>query len=322
MSSARRGSLVGATWLIGLGILFIVQRAADIPWTQAWPMFVILVGVATFVATAIRWRPGLASLWEFTWPVAWIVVGAILLASSTGNLSQGPAELIAEWWPWVLVILGVWFVIGAVIPGGPGLEEALVVPLDGASTAAVRISFGAGRLSAGPAAPGHLVDGDFRGGVVHTSDAPGRIELNQDTSHGLPWLDRESDWSVGLTAEVPLYLRLDIGAARASLDLDGLQLRRLELHTGASESRVRLPRSAGATEVRTETGAASLTIEVPIGVAARIRSRMTLGSSQIDEGRFPKIGDVHQSPDYPTATNRVDIDAQGGVGSLRIVSGA
>jgi hypothetical protein len=29
---------------------------------------------------------------------------------------------------------------------------------------------------------------------------------------------------------------------------------------------------------------------------------------------------VHQSSDYATATNRVDIDAQGGVGSIRVVS--
>ena len=76
------------------------------------------------------------------------------------------------------------------------------------------------------------------------------------------------------------------------------------------------------TEVKTEHGAASLSIEVPAGVAARIRSRITLGSSQIDEARFPRIGDVYQSLDYGTAANRVDIDASGGVGSLRISSGA
>jgi hypothetical protein len=319
MTSSRRGSIVGATWLIGLGILFLVRQAVDLPWSQAWPMFIILVGVATFVTTALTWRPGVASLWAFSWPIAWIVIGCILLASTTGTLAQRPGELIAEWWPWALVILGAWFLIGAFIPG-PRSPETLVLPIDGAQAAAIRINFGAGTLTTHPAATGNLIDGTFRGGIRHEVEGLGRVRLSQDTTEGVPWLDRESTWDLGLSAEIPLDLRLDVGAARTMLDLADLQVRRLELHTGASETRVRLPRSAGATQVRTESGAASLTLEIPVGVAARIRSKMTLGSSQIDEARFPRIGDVYQSADYGTAANHVDIDAQGGVGSLRIAS--
>ena len=117
---------------------------------------------------------------------------------------------------------------------------------------------------------------------------------------------------MGLTAEVPLDLRVDAGAARTVLDLRDLKLRNLELHTGASATRVLLPRSAGATTVRAETGAAELVFEIPTGVAARIRSRMVLGSTHIDEGRFPPAGGGHESPDYATSPNRVDIDVQGG----------
>ena len=321
MTGARRGSLIGATWLIGLGIVFLVRQAADLPWSEAWPMFVILLGVAGLVSTALTWRPGIANLWAFTWPIAWIVIGAILLASTTGNLGQDPGSLIAEYWPWALIILGIWFVIGALIPGGQHGQETLVVPLAGAQAADVRFRFGAGTLTTRTAAAGNLIDGDFPGGVVHRADGPGRAELSQDTTYGLPWLDRKADWVVGLTGEVPLDLRLDTGAARVTLDLLDLRVRRLELHTGASETRVRLPRAAGMTEVKTEHGAASLSIEVPSGVAARIRARMTLGSSQIDEARFPRIGDIYQSVDYGTAANRVDIDASGGVGSLRITGG-
>lgn len=321
MSSGRRGSLIAATWLIGLGVVFLVRQATDLPWGQAWPMFVILVGVASFVSTALSWRPSVGGLWDFTWAIAWIVVGAVFLASTTGNLPQGPGELIERWWPWVLVALGAWFLIGAIIPGGPKLVESLTLPLSGATAASVKISFGAGTLAARAAAPGALVDGEFRGGVIHRSDGPGRVELSQDTAYGLPWLDRESAWTVGLAADVPLDLRVETGASRATLDLVDLQLRRLELHTGASETRVRLPRAAGATEVRAEAGAASLTLEVPPGVAARIRSRMALGSSQVDQARFPRIGDLYQSADYATAANRIDIDVQAGVGSVRVVGG-
>jgi hypothetical protein len=318
VSGSRRGSIIGATWLIGLGVLFLVRQATDTPWSQAWPMFIILAGVATLVVAVLDRRPGIGSLWDLTWPIASIVIGAILLAGTTGRLGESPTEIFTEYWPCALVAFGIWFVIGAFIPG-PTPVETLAIPLDGAPTATVRVSYGAGRLTTRPAATGLLVDGDFRGGVVHQSDGPGHVKLSQDTSAGLPWLERDSDWTIGLARDVPLDLRLDVGAARATLDFAGLRLRRLELHTGASETRVRLPADAGLTEVRTESGAASLTIEVPAGVAARIKSRIALGSSQIDEARFPKFGDLYESPDYGSAENRVDIDAQGGVGSLRVI---
>jgi hypothetical protein len=47
---------------------------------------------------------------------------------------------------------------------------------------------------------------------------------------------------------------------------------------------------------------------------------MVLGSVQVDEFRFPQVAGGYESPVYATATNRVDIDVQGGVGSLRVVS--
>ena len=319
MTAARRGPVVAGTWLIGIGIVFIVRQEMGLDWSQAWPLFVILVGVASLVTTALNGVRGITGLWSFTWPVVWIVVGAALFASTTGRLAQAPLDLIAEWWPVLLVIVGAWFVIGAVLPVGARPTEDLVVPVGIADVADVRIRFGAGVLATRRAAPGNLVDGSFRGGVVSRTLGPGRIELRQDTSFGVPFVDHDSDWTIGLTGEVPLDLRLDAGAARSLLDLSDLRLRSLELHTGASETRVRLPRAAGATVVRVEAGAASLTIEVPTGVAARIRSRMGLGSTQIDETRFPRSAAGFESADYAAAANRVDIDISGGVGSVRVI---
>jgi hypothetical protein len=319
MTSAQRGPLVAGTWLIGIGVVFLIRQAYDLPWTQAWPLFVILVGVASLVQNGLSWRPSLPGLWTFTWPIVWIVVGVVLLLSTTGRLDTGPGELIAQGWPWLLVALGVWFVVGSIAPGGSRGTERLTLPLRGAADASVRIRFGAGTLVTRLASPGDLVDGVFDGGVIHRELGPGRVELSQDTSYGLPWLDRRSAWDLGLTGEVPLDLRLETGASRTALDLREIRLRRLDLQTGASETRVILPRNAGTTEVRAEHGAASLTFEVPAGVAARIRTRMTIGSSQIDEGRFPRAGDVYQSIDYGSAANRADLDIQGGVGSLRVI---
>jgi len=317
LNPARRGSLIAATWLIGLGVVFLVRQLGDLSWAEAWPMFVILVGIASFVSIAVSGRI-VGGPWAFTWSVVWTVIGVILLLSTTGNLGSGPIEVITAWWPWLAIAVGLWFVVGAFISRGRGIAETLGLPLEGATEASVRIRFGAGDLVTRAAAPGHLVDGTFIGGVTHRRQGAGRVELEQDTSQGLPWLERRSSWTVGLTAEVPLDLRVDAGASRNLLDLRDLRIRSLELHTGASDTRIVVPRTAGATSVRAETGAASLTIEIPDGVAARIRTRVVLGNVQVDETRFPRAAIGYESPDYDSAANRVDIDVQGGVGSLRI----
>lgn len=322
MANARRGSLIGATWLIGIGLVFIIQRAAGWSWGQAWPLWLILVGASLVVSTFINGRFEFDGIWALTWPVAWTVVGVVLLLGTTGTIGSGPAELITDYWPWLLIALGVWFVIGSVLPTGRGPTERLALPLGNAAEASVRIQFGAGTLQTRAAAAGSLVDGEFAGGVLHREPGPGRVELRQDTRYGLPWLERSSTWSVGLTDRVPLDLRIQGGANRSMLDLRELRVRRLELQTGASETRVVLPRAAGHTDVKASHGAASLVLEVPAGVAARIRTKIAIGHVRVDEARFPRTAGGYESPDFATATNRVDIEAEGGVGSLTVTGGA
>jgi hypothetical protein len=318
MTYQRSGTVTAAIWLIGLGLVLLVKQAMAISWFEAWPLFVVLAGAVGVVQTTLRGVHGPAGLWSYTGPVVSIIVGLVLLALTTGQLGDDALTALERWWPVAAVALGVWFLIGAFVPR-PGPTETLALPLDGVSAGSIRIRFGAGELAAARGEPGHLVDGRFEGGVVVKRDGPGVLELSQDTSFGMPWLERRSNWTVGLSGDVPLDLRVDTGAARARLDLSDLLVRSLEVQTGASDTRIRLPRNGGATTVKAQTGAASLAIEVPAGVAARIRSRMGLGTTDVDQARFPRTGDGYASPDYATAANRADIDVQGGVGSVKIV---
>jgi hypothetical protein len=91
----RRGPIIGATWLIGLGVVFLVQRSTGWSWSQAWPLFVILLGIASFVGALFDVRGGSAQrVWGLTWPVAWTAVGVVLVARTTGSLATGPAALV------------------------------------------------------------------------------------------------------------------------------------------------------------------------------------------------------------------------------------
>jgi hypothetical protein len=200
--------------------------------------------------------------------------------------------------------------------------EHLAIPLDDATDAEVMATFGAGHLRLGAAGPGLLVDGDYTGGVkVERSGGPGRARLSPPTPpSGWTWDRAPYSWTMGVTAEVPLRLRVETGAADAELDLSNLRLADLRLRTGASETRVMLPAAAGYTRVDAEGGAASIRFRVPDGVAARVRSSIALGSTDVDEARFPRAagGSAWESPGFDAAPNRVEIEVRGGVGSVSV----
>lgn len=314
-TESRDRLLIPAVWIIGLGSVFLIQQVFSWSWAQAWPLWVLFVGVGSLFTALINRSQSALGIWGIWWPLAIIAVGAVLLLSTTGNLGIASSELIA-WWPVAVIAVGVWFLIGALIAQPPVLQTQLSVPVTGLTEAAIKLNFGGGELVVGQAEPGKLLSGTFAGGVRQRTHGLGRLELSPLQDWPM-WSGQPLQWQVGLTSEIPVDLELHTGANRSIIDLSSLRIRRLELHTGASETRVRLPGS-GATEVRAEAGVASLTIEVPQGVAARIRSRMALGSTTVSEDRFPRTMNGWASPDFDTATSRVEIDIAGGLGSVRV----
>ncbi|HJW88745.1 MAG TPA: hypothetical protein VJ565_04625, partial [Dehalococcoidia bacterium] len=86
----------------------------------------------------------------------------------------------------------------------------------------------------------------------------------------------------------------------------------------AATAGLRLPASAGTTVAEVNAGAARVSISIPQGVAARIKSEAGLGLFIVDTSRFPKVGDIYESPGYATATNRVDLTVKSGVASIDI----
>jgi hypothetical protein len=199
----------------------------------------------------------------------------------------------------------------------PTSTEALSIPLDGLDEAQIQLGFGGGELTIHPAEPHMLIAGTFEGGVIQTSRDPGTIKLEPRDPARTFVARGPVHWDVGVTTEIPVDLRLDTGGNRSVIDLAALRIRRLELHTGASETNIRLP-AAGQTVVRIDCGFAAVNIDVPPGVAARISGRISLGSTDVDETRFPRSGKGWASAEYETALNRVDITIAGGFGSARV----
>jgi hypothetical protein len=233
--------------------------------------------------------------------------------------------------PLLLIALGVWIVWGVLTaPRHVAVEsETVAIPLEGATEARVRIAHGAGRLriEAG-AAPDELASGSFGGGLDldtkregSTLDATLRGKGAGGPVLVVPWLwgpAHTHDWSLRLNAQVALALTLDTGASDARLDLTGLRVSELRLNTGASATVIEAPANAGHTRIDVRSGAASVRIRVPEGVAARIRVKGGLAGTMVDRRRFPRVGSYYLSPDYDTAANRIDVTVETAVGSIDV----
>lgn len=316
---AHRGAMTGGIWLIGLGLIFLAQQLLDLPWSQAWPLFVILAGVATLAQMSFGFgrSDGPAAWMGWIWPSLLLGLGLVFLGVTTGALGIGFGDVI-RWWPLLLVALGVIFLVGAIWPGQARAQERLSLDSENVTQADVVVRFGAGTLRIGAGRSGKLVEGEFTGGVVAKRSSPQRVELSPDVERGAWWGGERLDWDVRLAPDVDLDLRLEGGASRSELDLRDLRVRRLDLKTGASQTSVRLP-AHGVTAVRADAGAAQVSFEVPPGVAARIRTQMVVGATEVDDARFPRLErGRYESPDFDTAADRVEIDVRGGVGNVRI----
>jgi hypothetical protein len=258
------------------------------------------------------------------WAIVLILIGVIFLLNNFGllpNLSFSVWNLI---WPIILIALGVWFISRTFIKPEPAELQAGSVPLDGASRAEVEIQHGAGELTVRSGASAEmLAEGLFGGGLKARSQHKGDVldvemKMAVEPVAFLNWTPGLYDWDVRLNADVPMVLECETGASKSTLDLRDLRITELKLETGASATEVMLPSNTGFTRVKVEAGAARVDLRVPGGVAARIKASAGLASVTVDQTRFPGFDNRYQSPDYDTATNKVDIEIETGVGAVTV----
>ena len=304
------------------GCVLLVQRLTGWPWTEAWPLFVILVGVASLVSVLLGWRAARS-----------LAVRAGLAAvpdgrrrapahEHHGRAGRGCGGLVSRWWPVALIAFGLWFLLFAAWPGGRPSSDGnrVSIPLAGTPDASIRLRFGGGELTAGPAPRGILLDGEFEAAAARTRERTRPLGARARVANDMAMVGANA-----ALADRPDH-RGAAGAAagdRRREDPAGTRVRR----SCAGFASILAPatrgsgcqQAAGETFVRAEAGAAGLTLEVPLGVAARVHSQMVLGSTDVDP-RFPRTADGWESPDWRSAANRVEIEIRGGIGSARVVA--
>lgn len=256
--------------------------------------------------------------------IAWGVLGVL---DALGVIHVSVCGLA---WAGLIIAAGVWLVWGASTSAPATAEEDVEIPLEGATEARVRITHGAGRLQVqGGAAGDHLLEGMFTGGLAYQASRAGdrldlemRIQGQGLATALLPWRwprTRGAEWMVRLNEAIPLSLKIEGGASDNRLDLSELKVQELQLETGASSTKLTLPAGAGKTRAEVTCGAGAVEVLVPSGVSARVRAHSALGDVKVDRARFPRVSaGVYESPDYESATNRVDLLVEASLGSANV----
>jgi hypothetical protein len=255
------------------------------------------------------------------WGFILVLLGGLFLLQARGLIT----DVFGWFWPFVLILLGAWIVFERFLPRGSYTGDTFSIDLQGAAKVDLDFDHGAGTVVLTGGAPaGVAITGAQAAGMDVSSHLAGdslSVDLNAGPTF-IPFLGPDSgEWRFQVTQEVPVSMKVDAGASSLDFDFTDIKLAFLGVDTGASTLRVKLPVSAGHTLVDVESGAATVEMVVPEGVAARIRSEQGASSINIDEKRFPLVtsmSNLYQSPDFDNAANKVEINLEGGANSVKV----
>ena len=191
-------------------------------------------------------------------------------------------------------------------------DERQTIPLSGAESAAVKVTFGAGELETEAGVSDQLFSGHFRYNVerwapeVTYEDDVLTIEQGGTKENwGIPTGNTHNEWKLEFSPEVPLDMSFEIGAGGGELDFTGLQLGTLDVDLGAGNFKVRFnePNEVKMSRLTLNTGASKLEM-IGIGHASPEQMKVQGGVGEIT---LDFTGDW---------SNSADVQVTAGVGSL------
>jgi len=280
-----------------------------------WPYLLIVAGIALLAANLGWLSVGLLGRLLSLWPVALIAVGADLL---TGGRYRLQIVIVA------VIAAVVWAFTGV---GGTGERVEVAHALEGARSGEVTLRLGVGDVTIdADAPPGSLADGTIDAGRGETisqrltrSGDVARLEIASQTSGPASMGPNDvRRWSLSLSDEVPLDLRVHAGVGRNTLDLEDATLTALVYTAGVGETSVTLPERGGY-EGEFDLGVGATTVRIPEDVEARVTVRSGLGRVDVG-GTFSRDDDVYTTPGYASAApdERIVLTVRGGVGAVTV----
>ena len=307
----RRTSLVLPITLILIGGIFLYAnwRPAFDPWPVLktyWPLILIFVG--------------LGKMWAATRPRR-TAPGEVRPGISLGGTFGALAFVL------VLIVL---FWHGRAFSHNRGRDGNLQhfarsVEIQGAKSAEVSIEVGAGEFNINSGAS-HLLDADFNYSDFYetprveynVASGVGHLRIVQDAGGSVHFGTTHNNWDLRFSDEVPLQLKVELGAGRGHLRLRNLEVTRLDMSLGAGQMDLDLTGDRKTDLVGDlEGGVGQATIRLPRNVGVIVNASGGIGSINARDLRHN--GDEYTNEAYGKTPATIRLKVEGGVGQISLV---
>jgi hypothetical protein len=301
----RRISLVGPIILITIGVLFLLHnwRPDFEPWPillTYWPLILIFIG--------------LGKIWDH------------MKRSRNPNAPQSSSL------GSTIAILAFIFVLVALIWHGRSYSRhygwdagtkhvTRIVEPQKAKSANARLNMGSGHLTINGGAA-DLVDADFTFGRsfdeprvdYSVSDGVGHLTIDQ-AGTSVHFGNARNDWSLRFSKDVPLDLRVDMGAGQGDLHLRDVPLTGMNLNIGAGQVDVDLTGDRTTDmNVDIEGGVGQANIRLPKNVGVVAHASGGIGS--IDVRGLKHDGNTYTNDVLGKTTATIHLKVEGGIGQI------
>jgi len=291
--------------LIGFGLLFLLRRwnPAFEPWSilrTYWPLILIFIGIGKIWDNVQRSRnpgapPGI-SLGATFGAVAFVLVIGMLIWHGRGfSHRQG---------------------------GMFGTKHTTkIVEPQRAKSAHAKLEMSAGQLTINGGSA-NLLEGDFNYSDSYdeprveysVAEGVGQLTVSQD-SRSVHIGHSENDWSLHFSKDVPLELKIDMGAGQGNLHLRDVPLTRLDLNIGAGQVDVDLTgdRKSDLT-ADIEGGVGQANIRLPKNVGVIVHASGGIGS--VESHGLKHEDDTYTNDAYGKTPATIRLKVEGGIGQI------
>jgi hypothetical protein len=296
------GSITGALFLIGLGVFFLLINLMPNfdPWSalfRYWPVVLILLGLGKmWDAYRVRQNPG---------------------ARDAGSSGTVVALLV------FLAIIGFAVLVGK---GGSAatVHDAQSVELQGAKSVNADIEMPAGKLLLGGGSS-RLLDADFNYRTAEgkprasytVSGERGQLDITQEEKH-IHFGGRRNDWTLRFGNAIPLDLKLELGAGQSDLNLNSMNVTRLEINIGVGQMTLDLTGDRKEDLlVDIQGGVGSARIKLPKNIGVHVDASGGIGS--VNAHGMRREGDAYVNDAYGKTHPTIQVNVQGGVGEISLL---
>ena len=310
----RRRSVFGPLVLIGIGALFLYAniRPEFDPWpflSRYWPLLLILAGIAKML--------------DYFWERSKSADGG-----GRGWISGAEMVIILA-----VVVLGTTLMLSRRAVSGIAhpQHEDLTLDRQGAKLVRAHIQIPTGEVHIEGGASKLLeatLEYDEREGKPFVSyfvqpkpDAVGDLTINQPERRHvrLGFQRRENNWQLRFQNDVPLELKIDMGAGKSDLRLSGLSLRKLDVEGGVGNVDADLTGDwKNDLDATIKGGVGNVKIRLPKDVGVRVHASGGIGN--VSARGLQRQGDDYVNALFDQSPVSLHIEVSGGVGNIELIS--